>query len=540
MLPWTVWAEDALVKVFPDSRPASEELPVVRIEAARNETEAGQVVILPTDQHLAHVRLLPPLLRHQEGDFVIDTVQVRWVGFVRVRARTPNTPFEHLVRKPPGLFPDPLFDEPEVDIRKDFAQPVWLNVTVPAEAPPGRYRGTARIQAGKEQEVPVELQVYDATVPDRRTLKVTNWCSFENIARYHGLEAWSEEHWTLLAAYARNMAAHRQNVILTPLFSLIEFRAEGDRLACDFSRFDRFVQVFREAGVIGYIEGGHLGGRATGEWTCPHFAIQTRHLEGDRVVAGWATAGSPEAEAFLAQFLPALQGHLEERGWLDRYWQHLADEPIAENAASYNALVAAVRRHAPRLRIIEANHCHDLAPIEVWVPQLNYWHEDLDFYRDRQQRGEEVWFYTCLAPTGTYPNRFIDYPLLKVRLLHWLNFHYGATGYLHWGYNHWRGFDAFLDVEPVHGPDRCLPPGDHCIVYPGRRGPVDSIRFEALRDGVEDYELLQQLAARDESQARQISGTLIRDFNDCETSVSAFRAARRRLLEALVLLNASA
>lgn len=533
MLSLTLWTEDALVKVFPDSRPASEERPVVQIEAAKNETEAGQLVILPTSQHLSQVSLIPPLLRHEEKDFVIDTVQVRWVGFVRVRVRTPNTPFDHLVRKPPGWFPDPLFDEGAMDIRKDFAQPVWLNVKVPAEAPPGRYHGLAQLEAPVLQGVPVELQVYDVTVPDQRTLKVTNWCSFDNIARYHGVEAWGEEHWTLLSAYARNMAAHRQNVILTPLFSLIGFQAERERLTFDFSRFDRFVQVFQEAGVIGYIEGGHLGGRATDEWTCPHFTIQIQRIEKGQVVADRALAGSPEAESFLAQFLPALQGHLQARGWLDLYWQHLADEPIAENVASYNELVAAVRRYAPRLRIIEANHCHDLQPIDVWVPQLNFWHEDYDFYCGRQRQGEEVWFYTCLAPTGTYPNRFIDYPLLKVRLLHWLNFHYGATGYLHWGYNHWRGFDAFLDVEPVHGPDRCLPSGDHCIVYPGRRGPVDSIRFEALRDGLEDYELLQQLAARDEPRAREISSTLIRNFNDCETSVSAFRAARRRLLEAL-------
>jgi hypothetical protein len=36
--------------------------------------------------------------------------------------------------------------------------------------------------------------------------------------------------------------------------------------------------------------------------------------------------------------------------------------------------------------------------------------------------GGEVWFYTCLFPNKRYPNRLIDYPLLKVRLLHWLDF----------------------------------------------------------------------------------------------------------------------
>ena len=35
--------------------------------------------------------------------------------------------------------------------------------------------------------------------------------------------------------------------------------------------------------------------------------------------------------------------------------------------------------------------------------------------------------------------------------------------------------------------------GNGSIMYPGSDGPVDSIRLEALRDGVEDYEYLYTL-----------------------------------------------
>ncbi len=38
-------------------------------------------------------------------------------------------------------------------------------------------------------------------------------------------------------------------------------------------------------------------------------------------------------------------------------------------------------------------------------------------------------------PAGRHLNRFIDYPLLKVRLLHWFNFRHNLTGFLHWGGN---------------------------------------------------------------------------------------------------------
>ena len=145
---------------------------------------------------------------------------------------------------------------------------------------------------------------------------------------------------------------------------------------------------------------------------------------------------SPEAEAFHAWFLPKLVAHLRENGWLDIYLQHLADEPTQTNKESYRALAALLRKHAPELKIVEACHEKDLVgAMDVWVPQLNYLKDDFAHYQARQKAGEEVWFYTCVFPQGEYANRFIEQPLVKTRLLHWINFRYGITGYLHWGYN---------------------------------------------------------------------------------------------------------
>ena len=35
--------------------------------------------------------------------------------------------------------------------------------------------------------------------------------------------------------------------------------------------------------------------------------------------------------------------------------------------------------------------------------------------------------------------------------------------------------------------------GDGSYIYPGAQGPISSVRFEALRDGLEDWELLDTL-----------------------------------------------
>jgi len=527
-----LWSVDALVKVFGDDVPPGAGTPVVHVEAARNETEAGQLVLRCDTDHLMSVNITFGPLESDSGQMPLSGARARPVWHVPVLENTNDTPEDHLVRKAPAMFPDPLLPQDYVRLRQGEALPIWVDVTVPEGAAPGDYYGPIHVKTDQgEAQAQLRVTVYPATVPAERTLKVTNWISWPNIARFHSREPWSEEHWSLLRAYARNLAEHRQNVVLTPIFDLIEFRNDGGRLALCFDAFDRFVELFRSEGVIGYIEGGHLGGRGPGGWEAPEFVITAFRPEGGGLAKERPVAGSPQANAFLAEFLPALQAHLEAKGWLDIYFQHLADEPIGGNVESWNKLSAAVKRYAPRMRTVEANMCEDATDLDIWCPQLGGWHENRQFYASRVQAGDELWFYTCLAPVGTYANRFIDYHLLKTRLLHWLNFYYGATGYLHWGYNHWGGSVPFVDIEPVHSHRRCLPSGDNAIVYPGESGPLDSIRFEAMRDGIEDYELLRRLSASDPDKADAICAMVIRDFDDYDLDPDTFRKARRELLQ---------
>jgi hypothetical protein len=529
-----IWSVDALTKVFEDTQPEIDNN-CIKIEAVRNEYVSGQGVFRCDEQHLMGARVDVEPLIHKEMGYRIEPVNTRFVGFVPVRDNTTNTPSEHLVRIAPARFPDPLLEENSLHVRKGISQPIWLTVKIPSDAPAGEYQSTMTVhsQNTPDAKLDIRLTVYPVTLPETRTLKVTNWFNLDAIAGYHDAEIFDERFFQMLQRYARFMAEHRQNVVLTPLFSLIDIGVGvEERLKFDFTRFDRFVELFKEAGVIGFIEGGHLGGRKGGWYE--GFVVNVRKVRNGQVISGSADAGSAEAEEFLSQFLPALQEHLKAKGWLDIYYQHLADEPVVTNADSYNCIVDAVRRYAPSLKLIEANMCEKIEHLDVWVPLLNGLGENYEFYKSRQKAGQEVWFYTCLAPTGTYANRLIDYPLLKVRLLHWLNFHYNTTGYLHWGLNFWGVPNPFTDVERVHAPNMCLPPGDAGIVYPGPKGPLSSLRFEAMRDGIEDYELFMLLAQHDEAKAKAISGSIIRGFNDYELNVNKFNQARRQLLKETV------
>jgi Glycoside hydrolase 123, catalytic domain/Glycoside hydrolase 123 N-terminal domain len=529
----TCWPVDPLVKVFRDAEP--QDNTEAFAEVARGEHASFQVVVkCGTATHGLRATVVPLVL---EGTGKSLTPRApRFVGYVPVDRPT-QTPSKDQLRKPPADYPDPLLEVESIDVEGGQAQPVWVTVPIPVDAASGVYTGQLDLTAtvdGKEARasVPLTVRVYEAVVGPSR-LWVTDWFAPHALHMDIAPEPESEEFYALLARYARNMAEHRHNVAIISAIGLAEFSVGSDgKLAVDFARFDRWVNVFKDAGVIGRIEGGHIGGRKGG-WDSD-FVVQIRQVIGGEVVASNADPTTVHADAFYCWFFPTLVGHLKEKGWIDIYMQHLADEPIAGNKDGYRAMAQLARKYGPELRIIEACHTKELAgAMDIWVPQLNYLHDDYDYYRQRQAEGEEVWFYTCVFPQGEYANRFIEQPLIKTRLLHWINFRYGATGYLHWGYNQWTKDSPFTHTTRPHGGPPYLPAGDPWIVYPGKDGPLDSIRFEAMRDGIADYEVLCQLNERDPEAAARLAKKHIFDFDKYATDVEVFRATRRELLKLL-------
>lgn len=523
-----VWVADPLVKILPNSPIPDRPETAIRIDAARNEYESAQIVVTPGRDIAKLAVTISPIAGPSR---IVPRVETHFLGFIPVEKGTTDTPPEHLIAQAPADIPDPLLDARTISVKAGRNQPVWLTIFVPKRTAPGAYTATVELIADSASTaVPLSIKVHPVTLPDERTLYLTNWFSTGNIAEPHGIERWSGPFWKMLEAYARFMADHRQNVVITRIFELITARDDGSgNLTFDFSLFDRWVDLFKKVGAIGIIEGGHLAGR--GEWEAKEFDAYRPAIanpDGSVRKNPSVKATSDEERAFLSQFLPALQQHLEEKGWIDIYLQHLTDEPIAVNAESYKKLASFVREFAPKLRTIDASMCTEIAgSIDIWVPLPTELEAKMSFFQERKKAGEEVWFYTCLVPRGKYMNRFLDYPLVKTRLLHWMNFKYGLTGYLHWGFNHWRG-DPFRDLQ-----SDWLPPGDSHIVYPGRRGPLSSIRLEALRDGVEDYELLKLLEKENPRKARRICNSVVRTMTDYTLDPAAFRAARMKLIEAL-------
>jgi hypothetical protein len=464
------------------------------------------------------------------------------VGYVVVGSHTKNTPPDELVGEAPGWFPDPLLDFP-IDIQARRTHALWLAVPVPADAPPGAYRGVIVVRVGGRVAARREfgLRVVAASVPRERSLEITNWfwLADKPARQFYDAAQFSPEWWSLIENVARVMAEHRQNVVLTPLLELIAPRVEAGQLRYDFANFDRWVETFQRAGAIGYIEGAHLLGRS-GESYQGSLQAEIFQLTDGKVERQGLPVDDPRVETFFAGFLAALNTHLEARGWKSIYLQHILDEAHGSEPPYYAKCAAWVRRYLPGVRTMDAvDAAHMPRELQdnndLWVPVLGRFDNQMDLIESRLKSGREVWFYTCLFPNERYLNRLIDYPLLKVRLLHWLNFRYGLGGYLHWGWNYWSP-EPMNDTQPViNANTELLPPGDAFIVYPDKekKSVYSSIRFEAMLEGIEDYELLQALKQKDPSEADRLAKAAITGFTDYIRDPAAFRTIQRQLLEAL-------
>jgi hypothetical protein len=465
--------------------------------------------------------------------------KVYYEDYVKNGRNTPN-PSRDRIPSPSGWYPDPIISAGKRDIAPLDNQPVWISLKIPEDTKPGLYKTNVVFSGnsdGKKFSIKKEIsiKVYDIKIPEQK-LWVTNWwfASSDKLKLLNGgkeVVKYSDLYWKIIGLFAEKMKEYRQNVVLISPMELTLFKKNGKEYNFDFSNFDKTVNIFLENGGMKRIEGGHFGGRLGG-WKS-NFGLQVPMFIGDSTYTKTLSIEDTVVKEFYGQFLPAFYMHLKEKGWDKIYVQHIADEPIEFNKESYKAMVNFVRSGLPKIPIIDADQTTGIAGnIDIWVPQLNFLKNDLSFYEQQIKEGKEVWFYTCLEPQGNYPNRFIELPLIETRLLHWINFKYGITGYLHWGYNYW-GNDPYGDVSGIFEGCQVLPAGDTHIAYPGNMEINGSIRLEAMRDGIVDYELLRMLEEKKPEKAKEVVNSMVADFERFDCSIKSFREKRQWLLELL-------
>jgi hypothetical protein len=532
--PFDWFAVSDLVRVFEDGYNNPARTQSVVLSGVRGETVSAQCVVAARED-LARVSVTAPPLAGPGA-----AIPVRWnfVAGVPVPQNTPGVKPDRVARKAPAQFPDYLAEDAASAVAAGKQRAVWLTVAIPPEAAPGTYQGAVAVKADRgEASLPVVLTVHPARMPDQRHLLVTYWFSTHRFQKLHDTGEYdSESFLRVLREYAANMAAHRQNVFRVSINTVRATMATSGSLSFDFSRFDRWADIFWSTGRMDRLETGFIAKRGPLGWYDPLMPLEewTVPKEGARERV------KVSGEQYLAQLLPALERHLREKGWLEKTLFHIADEPVHWNARSFRRASDLVKRYAPSLRRIDAIEGTDFAgALEVWVPKLNHLNSWFDTYRQRQREGNELWYYLAM-PAQPYPNRFIDFPLIETRILPWLNYRFDIAGFLHWGFNSWTDnpFETMNDVK--------VGAGDAWTVYPKKGGLLDSLRWEVTRNGLQDYEYLWLLEDRIRGLKAQagagfewieprrrgveLAGRVIREMNDFTQDPQVLYSARAEVL----------
>ena len=108
---------------------------------------------------------------------------------------------------------------------------------------------------------------------------------------------------------------------------------------------------------------------------------------------------------------------------------------------------------------------------------------------------------TCEQGHGAdYPSVCIDAKPVEHRATAWTMWLHESTGYLNYGGGQWQA--TGLDLRGVGDRDpslvrHCNGNGDPNITWPGRDGPLTSVRFARFRDGIDDHDYIWLLTDMD-------------------------------------------
>ncbi|RKX99612.1 hypothetical protein DRP77_12960, partial [Candidatus Poribacteria bacterium] len=273
---------------------------------------------------------------------------------------------------------------------------------------------------------------------------------------------------------------------------------------------------------------------------------------------------TPEFEEIYRKVARELEDHLRERGWLDEAYFYWFDEPSEEDYPFVIKGMELLKRVAPGVKrlLTEQPEPPLYGHVDIWVPVLNMF--DPERAEERQRAGEEVWWYVCCGPRAPYPNNFIDHPAICHRIRFWAAEKYGVQGSLYWSTTYWASFGK--PRNPWKDPASYSPTGtfwgngDGFLLYPPRReipsepvieGPVDSIRWELIREGLEDREyffILRELlreaegkagedVLREAREALKLPDELVRSLTDFTTDPEEIFKARERVARAIERLK---
>ncbi len=403
---------------------------------------------------------------------------------------------------------------------------IWLTIFNPTLTA-GIYKGRVGVLAittkGENlpiETIPVTLEVQKHKFPENFALNTCNWAYYKVASA---------------AEMAEDLRNHHINVYTIPPQDLPFLRFSSDRPGVvrkpNFTNLDNALRYHNYAKT--YL-------------LCLDFNSSKKD-HGRFGNVKWMT---PAWKAVFSQWLKNLIKHLKDAGVsYDKFALYPFDESLCDD---FYKLAKLIKATDPKVRIYansfgkgpkEFARFREL--IDIWCLQDSHCERNPQWLEQIKGFGKQVWTYECLRPMKAKD------PYSYYRLMPWRAFKRGQTGAGFWIYYYGLNFET----GAVPWDDTLRPRGFSGVVY-GRGGSpvpglteniVPSRRWQAWREGVEDYQYLFELqkaidliSTENPARAKQAQKSLkatvdyvLRNSRDCD----AVYQARRKLTQILLEVN---
>ncbi len=369
------------------------------------------------------------------------------------------------------------------DLEPGQVQPVWISVRIPSDALPGRYKGELMFCEGGREIASLEysVKVCDRVLPplSESPFHLDLWQNPYAVARYHGVPLWSREHFEHMRPVMKLLADAGQKVVTAtimdrpwngqtedpfgPMVTKIK-RIDGSWLY-DYTIFDKWVDFMGSLGIDGQINCYTLIPWAL---TFDYFDQAT-----DSKATIHAEPGSDGYESYWGNFIRDFASHLRAKGWFEKTYIAMDERPEKSMAGALRL----IKEVEPEFKVALAGNYHESIADDIDDLCIAFGAEYPEgVVGSRRAKGQISTYYTCCAEK--FPNTFMASNPFEASWLPLVALSRDVDGYLRWAYNSWT-------ENPTRDSRfRSWAAGDCYMVYPEG---VSSVRFERLKEGLQDY-----------------------------------------------------
>ncbi len=509
-----LWSAPFVEKVLRSGRKYAHGVGEISVDAAKDEAEAAQLVLEPAEN--CSYRLTLEDLKRDGGTEIYEAthIDVYQAMYVNVPAL-----FNGRVRNlSSGYYPDAMLPyEAAVKkgvnaVEKGNRLSLYFDFNIPFGQMEGTYRGTFLVALGnKEIEVPVTLRVRSIAVnPDVSTLSMFSDTWTHCIGEYNGSQRMQDLYHKALMKYRvcptslvvdtsgndEDAAYYAEKVV-----ELYRYGSDESVFGPKADRFTNFTIPVSLASAPSYAEGFKRYLKPIVNVSCRE---KVNLLERCRVYCIDEPAANGTKPEYCANILSFHQGAISE---IRKMIEGMRGDLKNTYGVDDDFVDALIEGTAKIHNVVTQSYTNEYAgTIDTFCPLFDSYDTPSMRQKYQEVNPDERWWYGCLVPAAPFPTYHIDDLGYGPRLVGWLQNLYGVRGNLYWatdsyaayqsiggGAHYYRYLDDYYSTAALFD----IYPGEGYLFRPGKSmgvdGPLPTIRLTSIRDGLEEYELMNDI-----------------------------------------------